>query len=115
MVMEYGMSEKVGAISYGNDHNEVFLGRDLGNGRNFSEEIGALLDSEIKALIDNAYKNAEQLLKDNINKLHAVAKALLEKEKAWRGWICWDIWKCIKWYDKGTLIGSFIFLFYELY
>ena len=62
MVMEYGMSEKVGAISYGNDHNEVFLGRDLGNGRNFSEEIGALLDSEIKALIDNAYKNAEQLL-----------------------------------------------------
>ena len=81
MVMEYGMSEKVGAISYGNDHNEVFLGRDLGNGRNFSEEIGALLDSEIKALIDNAYKNAEQLLKDNINKLHAVAKALLEKEK----------------------------------
>ena len=81
MVMEYGMSEKVGTISYGNDHNEVFLGRDLGNGRNFSEEIGALLDSEIKALIDNAYKNAEQLLKDNINKLHAVAKALLEKEK----------------------------------
>ena len=81
MVMEYGMSEKVGAISYGNDHNEVFLGRDLGNGRNFSEEIGALLDSEIKALIDNAYKNAEQSLKDNINKLHAVAKALLEKEK----------------------------------
>ena len=81
MVMEYGMSEKVGAISYGNDHNEVFLGRDLGNGRNFSEEIGALLDSEIKALIDNAYKNAEQLLKDNINKLHAVAKAFLEKEK----------------------------------
>ena len=81
MVMEYGMSEKVGAISYGSDHNEVFLGRDLGNGRNFSEEIGALLDSEIKALIDNAYKNAEQLLKENINKLHAVAKALLEKEK----------------------------------
>ena len=81
MVMEYGMSEKVGTISYGSDHNEVFLGRDLGNGRNFSEEIGALLDSEIKALIDTAYKNAEQLLKENINKLHAVAKALLEKEK----------------------------------
>ena len=81
MVMEYGMSEKVGTISYGSDHNEVFLGRDLGNGRNFSEEIGALLDSEVKALIDNAYKNAEQLLKENINKLHAVAKALLEKEK----------------------------------
>ena len=81
MVMEYGMSEKVGTISYGSDHNEVFLGRDLGNGRNFSEEIGALLDSEIKALIDNAYKNAEQLLKENINKLHAVAKELLDKEK----------------------------------
>lgn len=81
MVMEYGMSDKVGTISYGNDHGEVFLGRDLGNGRNFSEEIGAMLDREVKSLIDAAYKSAEHLLKDNIEKLHAVAKALLEKEK----------------------------------
>ena len=81
MVMEYGMSEKVGAISYGNDHNEVFLGRDLGNGRNFSEDVGAEIDKEVKRFIDEAYNRAEKLLSENINKLHAVAAALLEKEK----------------------------------
>ena len=81
MVMEYGMSEKIGTISYGTDQNEVFLGRDLGRGRNFSEEVGAKIDKEIKALIDEAYNKAETLLKKNIDKLHAVAGALLEKEK----------------------------------
>lgn len=81
MVMEYGMSEKLGTISYGTDNNEVFLGRNLGHSRNFSEEIGAEIDKEVKRLIDEAYSKAEQLLKDNINKLHAVAMALLEKEK----------------------------------
>ncbi|MBE6050828.1 MAG: ATP-dependent metallopeptidase FtsH/Yme1/Tma family protein [Clostridium sp.] len=81
MVMEYGMSDKIGTISYGSDQNEVFLGRDLGRGRNFSEEIGAELDKEIKAFIDEAYKRAEDLLKKNMSKLHAVSAALLEKEK----------------------------------
>ncbi|MBS7132395.1 ATP-dependent zinc metalloprotease FtsH [Clostridium paraputrificum] len=81
MVMEYGMSDKIGTISYGSDQNEVFLGRDLGRGRNFSEEIGAKIDKEIKSLIDEAYNKAETLLKENIEKLHAVAGALLEKEK----------------------------------
>ncbi|MGG7179025.1 ATP-dependent zinc metalloprotease FtsH [Clostridium paraputrificum] len=81
MVMEYGMSPTIGAISYGTDQNEVFLGRDLGRGRNFSEEFAAQIDKEIKSLIDNAYNSAERLLKDNIEKLHAVSAALLEKEK----------------------------------
>lgn len=81
MVMEYGMSDKIGTISYGSDQNEVFLGRDLGRGRNFSEEIGAEIDKEIKSLIDEAYNKAETLLKENIEKLHAVAGSLLEKEK----------------------------------
>jgi cell division protease FtsH len=81
MVMEYGMSENIGAISYGTDQNEVFLGRDLGRSRNFSESIGAEIDNEIKSFIDDAYKSAEELLKKNINKLHAVSTALLEKEK----------------------------------
>ena len=81
MVMEYGMSEKIGTISYGSDQNEVFLGRDLGRGRNFSEELGSEIDREVKNLIDEAYTNAEKLLKENIDKLHAVSKALLEKEK----------------------------------
>ena len=81
MVMEYGMSDKIGTISYGSDSNEVFLGRDLGRGRNFSEEVGAMIDKEIKSLISNAYNTAEELLKKNVNKLHAVASTLLEKEK----------------------------------
>ncbi|GIM30176.1 ATP-dependent zinc metalloprotease FtsH [Clostridium polyendosporum] len=81
MVMEYGMSEDLGPISFGSDHNEVFLGRDIGRSRNFSEQIGAKIDREIKGLIDEAYEKAEKLLNENMTKLHAVAQALLEKEK----------------------------------
>ncbi|WP_160680778.1 ATP-dependent zinc metalloprotease FtsH [Clostridium sp. C8-1-8] len=81
MVMEYGMSDEVGPISFGTDHNEVFLGRDIGRSRNFSEEIGSKIDKEIKHLIDEAYNKAESLLSEYISKLHAVAQALLEKEK----------------------------------
>ncbi|MCR4945067.1 MAG: ATP-dependent zinc metalloprotease FtsH [Clostridium sp.] len=81
MVMEYGMSDKIGTISYGSNQNEVFLGRDLGKERNFSEELGAEIDKEVKRFIDEAYSSAERLLKENMNKLHSVSKALLEKEK----------------------------------
>ena len=81
MVMEYGMSDSIGTISYGTDQNEVFIGRDLGRSRDFSEEIAAKLDKEIKSIIDESYSKAEELLKSNINKLHAVSAALLEKEK----------------------------------
>ena len=81
MVMEYGMSEEIGTISYSSGQDEVFLGRDLGKGRNFSEELGAKIDNEIKKIIDEAYNRATNLLKDNIDKLHAVAQALIEKEK----------------------------------
>ena len=81
MVMEYGMTEALGTISYGSDQNEVFLGRDLGRNRNFSEDVAAKIDKEVKRLIDTAYSSAETLLKENIDKLHAVAQALLEKEK----------------------------------
>lgn len=81
MVMEYGMSDEIGTISYGSGHDEVFLGRDLGKSRNFSEELGSRIDKEIKNFIDEAYDKANKLLKENIDKLHAVAKALIEKEK----------------------------------
>jgi cell division protease FtsH len=81
MIMEYGMSDELGPISFGNDHNEVFLGRDLGKSRNFSEEIAYKIDSEVKALIDEAYAKAQEILTENINKLHAVAQELLIKEK----------------------------------
>ncbi|MGL5378816.1 ATP-dependent zinc metalloprotease FtsH [Clostridium sp.] len=81
MVMDYGMSDRLGTISYGTDNNEVFLGRDLGRGRNFSEEVGAEIDKEVKRFIDEAYDRAEKLIKENMSKLEAVAEALLEKEK----------------------------------
>lgn len=81
MVMEYGMSDEIGTISYGSGHDEVFLGRDIGKSRNFSEELGSKIDNEIKKFIDEAYDKANKLLKENIDKLHAVAQALMEKEK----------------------------------
>jgi len=81
MIMEYGMSDELGPISFGNDHNEVFLGRDLGKSRNFSEQVAYKIDSEVKALIDEAYAKAEKILTENTNKLHAVAQELLLKEK----------------------------------
>jgi cell division protease FtsH len=82
MVMDYGMSDEIGTISYNTSgHDEVFLGRDLGKGREFSEEIGSKIDKEIKRFIDEAYDKANKLLAENINKLHAVAQALIEKEK----------------------------------
>ena len=81
MVMEYGMSDEIGTISYSSGNEEVFVGRDLGKGRNFSEELGAKIDAEVKKIIDEAYNRATNLLKDNIDKLHAVAQALMEKEK----------------------------------
>ena len=81
MVMEYGMSEEIGTISFDTGNDEVFLGRDLGKSRNFSEEVSAKIDNEVKKLIDNAYREAEEVLKSNMNKLRAVAEALIEKEK----------------------------------
>ena len=81
MVMQYGMSDKVGTISFGDEGGEVFLGREFGKSRNISEETSALLDKEVKALVDEAYETAERLLKENISKLHAVAGVLMEKEK----------------------------------
>lgn len=81
MVTQYGMSETLGPMTFGTGHDEVFIGRDLTRARNYSEEVAALIDKEIKAIIEAAYHKAETLLKENINKLHGVAQALLEKEK----------------------------------
>lgn len=80
MVTHYGMSSNLGPMTYGTDEEEVFVGRDLGRSRNYSEEVAAAIDREMRGLIDRAYNKAEELLKENINKLHKVAEALLEKE-----------------------------------
>lgn len=81
MVTEYGMSESLGPMTFGTDHDEVFIGRDLARSRNYSEEIAAVIDKEIGKIIDAAYNRAETILRNNLNKLHDVATALLDKEK----------------------------------
>lgn len=81
MVMEYGMSDTLGPISFGKEDGEVFMGRDFGRTRDFSEEVASNIDKEIKSLIDEAYQRTETILKENIDKLHDVAGALIEREK----------------------------------
>ena len=82
MVMKYGMSDTMGPIMYGSSQEEVFLGRDMTtHSKDYSEQTAAEIDKEVKAIIMNAYKSAENILKDNVDKLHAVAKVLIEKEK----------------------------------
>ena len=81
MVTKYGMSDRIGAIMLGSGQEEVFLGRDFAQAKEYSEETAAVIDEEIKKIVDNAYRRAEQILRDNIDKLHAVAGVLLEKEK----------------------------------
>lgn len=81
MVMEYGMTDALGPISFGKENGEVFMGRDFGRNRDFSEEVASKIDREIKALIDEAYERTETILKENVDKLHDVAQALLQREK----------------------------------
>ena len=81
MIMEYGMSKKVGTIAFGSGHDEVFLGRDINKSKNYSEEVASLIDKEVKSFIDEAYVRAERILLEHSDDLHAVAQALLKKEK----------------------------------
>ena len=81
MVTKYGMSEKVGAIMLGSNQEEVFLGRDFAQSKEYSEETANIIDEEVKKIIDKAYNTAAELLKTHIDKLHTVAGILLEKEK----------------------------------
>ena len=81
MVTKYGMSERLGTITLGSDQEEVFLGRDLAHAKEYSEETAAVIDEEVKKIIDEAYKKAINILSEHVDKLHAVAKVLLEKEK----------------------------------
>ncbi len=81
MVTKYGMSERIGAIMYGSGQEEVFLGRDFAQSKNYSEETAAIIDEETKKIVDTAYQRAQSILTEHIDKLHAVAQVLLEKEK----------------------------------
>ena len=81
MVTKYGMSDKLGPITFGETQEEVFLGMERNNGRNYSEKVAAEIDEEVGNIINGGYKYAEKLLKENIDKLHKVAEILIEKEK----------------------------------
>jgi len=81
MVTKYGMSQRVGTITLGSDQNEVFLGRDFAQEKTYSEETAGIIDEEMKRILDTCYNSAKEILRTHEDKLHAVAKVLLEKEK----------------------------------
>ena len=81
MVTKYGMSDRIGTLMLGQNQEEVFLGRDFGQTKEYSEETAAIIDEETKAIVDKGYNRARQILSQNVEKLHAVAGILLEKEK----------------------------------
>ena len=81
MVTKYGMSDRVGAIMFGGGQGEVFLGRDFAQTKDYSEETAGIIDEEVKKIVDKAYNRAREILSEHVDKLHAVAGVLLEKEK----------------------------------
>ncbi|MDR0286338.1 MAG: ATP-dependent zinc metalloprotease FtsH [Clostridiales bacterium] len=81
MVSRYGMSSEVGNMIFGDDSDEVFIGRDMAHTKNYSEEMSAIIDNEVKKIIDSSYLKAKSLLNDHMDILHRVVKVLLEKEK----------------------------------
>ena len=82
MVVKYGMSEELGLINYETDNEEeTFVGRDIGHQKMLSEQTSALIDKEVKKIIDSCYREAKAILEQNIDILHACAKRLLEKER----------------------------------
>ena len=81
MVTQYGMSERIGTLTLGQGQEEVFLGRDFGHTKEYSEETAAVIDEETKRIVDTGYNRAKQILSEHLDKLHQVAGVLLEKEK----------------------------------
>ena len=81
MITKFGMSEKLGFINYEENTDEVFLGRDLGHSRSFSEEVASIIDKEVKKIVDDCYTDAKRILTENMGVLHSCASLLLEKER----------------------------------
>ena len=81
MVTQYGMSERVGMIQYGSDEDEVFIGRDLAHTKSYGNGIAAVIDEEVKRIVDECYAKAKQIICDHEDVLHSCAALLIEKEK----------------------------------
>ncbi len=84
MVTQFGMSEQLGLVRYGNDDDEVFIGRDLAHTKSYGEEVASQIDREIKRIIDESYEKAKELISSHMNVLHAGAALLIEREKIGR-------------------------------
>ena len=80
MIMRYGMSKELGSLVFGHDETQVFLGRELGQNRSYSEEVAAAIDREARKMMDEAYNRCTEILTEHIDKLHIVAKLLFDKE-----------------------------------
>ena len=80
MVTSYGMSKDLGPMTFGTHNEHVFLGRDFGHEKNYSEEVAFKIDKEVKSIVDEQYKRAKQLLTDNRDIMEELVKVLLEKE-----------------------------------
>ncbi len=110
MVTKYGFSKKLGTVVYGSDNDEVFLGKDYGHTRNYSEAVAAEIDEEVKSIIEKAYADCTEILKNNSDKMHLLANYLLkfEKidgadfEKLMRGEITEDVLKDIPSTDESS-------------
>jgi len=81
MVMKFGMSESLGPIQFGNNNEEVFLGRDIANTRNYGEEVASLIDNEIKRIVENAYNEAVIILETHMDVMHKIVDLLMVKER----------------------------------
>ena len=81
MITRYGFSENLGPVVYGSDQNEVFLGRDFGSTKNYSEQVAAEIDTEIRAYVEEGYRKAEEILTEHMDQLHTVAQYLIKHEK----------------------------------
>jgi cell division protease FtsH len=80
MVCEWGMSRELGPLSFGQKDEQIFLGREFAQHRDYSEETAERIDKEVTRLVSDAYRNAKKILEDNMDALHAIAQALLERE-----------------------------------
>jgi cell division protease FtsH len=99
MVTRYGMSGKLGPMAFGDNSDEVFLGNSFASKRNYSEEVASEIDKEIRVIVDNAYHQTKQLLKDNMDRLEYVAQALLVHETL-------DAEQFIKAFNKELIIDN---------
>jgi cell division protease FtsH len=80
MVCSWGMSDKLGPLAFGKKSEEIFLGREISQHRDFSEKTAMTIDEEVRGIVERSYNNAEEILQTNLDKLHNLATALLEHE-----------------------------------